>query len=322
MVTIIGGGPAGAAAALAALQCGAEVRLFENSRFPRHKVCGEFLTPEILPLLERLGVLAGFQSLQPARMDRLILHLPRSDKSACLPEPAFGLSRYAFDRLLLPAHSRAPQPAGSTPPLVVATGRPGSRATRGARIFGFKAHFDGPASSAVELFFLRPDCYVGVNPVENGLTNVCGLAPESLLQQYAFNPDALVEDTPRLAERLASCSRRMDWIFTGPLNFRHGFRLSPRPGIYAAGDALCFADPFTGTGIAAALLTGISAGRCAAHQTPVERHIAACRQALARPFAVASAFRAILNRGWADHLAHLVPTQWLVRWTRPALRIE
>lgn len=318
MVTIAGGGPAGAAAAIAAKQCGAEVRVFERSRFPRHKVCGEFLTPEILPLLDQLGLLAGFQALRPARIDRLILHLPRRDRSTPLQEAACGLSRYAFDRLLLPSHCRQPLPGGVSPPLVVATGRSADRgAARGSRIFGFKAHFDGPSSSAVELFFLHRNCYVGVNPVENGLTNVCGLAPEDLLQRYGFEADAFIEDTPRLRERLVSCVRRMDWLFTGPLRFRHGFRLLPRPGIYAAGDALCFADPFTGTGIAAALLTGISAGRSAAQGAPVERHVAACRRVLARPFAVASVFRTILNRGWAGHLAPLVPTPWLIRWTRP-----
>jgi 2-polyprenyl-6-methoxyphenol hydroxylase-like FAD-dependent oxidoreductase len=45
---------------MAALKEGARVRLFEKSRFPRHKVCGEFLSPELRPALESLGVWPEF----------------------------------------------------------------------------------------------------------------------------------------------------------------------------------------------------------------------------------------------------------------------
>jgi flavin-dependent dehydrogenase len=47
-VHVVGGGPAGAMAAFAAMREGAPVRIFEKSAFPRHKVCGEFLSPAIL----------------------------------------------------------------------------------------------------------------------------------------------------------------------------------------------------------------------------------------------------------------------------------
>lgn len=320
MVAIIGAGPAGAAAAIAARQHGASVAVREKSRFPRHKVCGEFLTPEILPLLDRLGVLGAFQDLRPARMDRFVLHLPRRECSAALAEPALGLSRYAFDDLLFSRVEASPDDEPPVPaPIVVASGRPAAKQSRGQRLFGFKAHFRGPVSDAVELFFVGWRCYVGVNPVENGLTNVCGLAPEDELNRHGFEIDALIHGTPRLAERLSPCQRTMDWIFTGPLQFRRNFSAPTGPGVYTAGDALSFVDPFTGTGIASALLSGISAGRHAALGLPVAGHLAECRRALARPFAVASLFRAILNRGWADRLAPLVPAQWLVRWTRPVV---
>ena len=50
-VHVVGGGPAGVMAAFAAMREGAPARIFEKSAFPRHKVCGEFLSPAILPLL-------------------------------------------------------------------------------------------------------------------------------------------------------------------------------------------------------------------------------------------------------------------------------
>ena len=44
---IIGGGPAGTSAAISAARSGASVLLFERGRFPRHKVCGEFVSPNL-----------------------------------------------------------------------------------------------------------------------------------------------------------------------------------------------------------------------------------------------------------------------------------
>ena len=51
---IIGGGPAGTSAAISAARSGASVLLLERGRFPRHKVCGEFVSAESLALLEDL----------------------------------------------------------------------------------------------------------------------------------------------------------------------------------------------------------------------------------------------------------------------------
>src|SRR5437870_11364227 len=100
-VEIIGGGPAGCAAALSAIHQGAAVRMFETSAFPRHKVCGEFLSPEVAEILGELGVLREFEAQKPARLSRVALHFGPRTKTWTLREPAWGLSRYAVDVLLL-----------------------------------------------------------------------------------------------------------------------------------------------------------------------------------------------------------------------------
>ncbi|MBV9210497.1 MAG: FAD-dependent monooxygenase, partial [Acidobacteria bacterium] len=54
---IVGGGPAGASAAIRLASSGARVLLAEQKKFPRAKLCGEFISPECLEHFERLGVM-------------------------------------------------------------------------------------------------------------------------------------------------------------------------------------------------------------------------------------------------------------------------
>ena len=313
---IAGAGPAGSAAALAALGDGAQVELREKSRFPRHKVCGEFLSPETGAVLDSLGVAGEFAAARPARIRRLVLHVGERTKSCALAEPAYGLSRYALDALL----ARAAAARGATllrgetgTQSDVAAGGRSALAAPGNRLFGFKAHFHGPADDAVELFFFS-GVYVGLNTVEDGVTNVCGLAPERFLRARGFDFDSIAEACPPLARRLGPLARAMDWIAAGPLSFgRQGAASAP----YPAGDALGFVDPFTGTGILNALLTGRLAGLAAARGTAPDEYLRQCRSALARPFEVAALLRKVLRAGWAERLAPLVPAAWLFRLTRP-----
>src|SRR3974390_3510648 len=55
-VIVIGGGPAGLAAAIAARQAGLDVTFFDFARPPIDKACGEGIMPDGLAALARLGV--------------------------------------------------------------------------------------------------------------------------------------------------------------------------------------------------------------------------------------------------------------------------
>jgi len=326
-VKIQGGGPAGAAAAIAAKLEGADVVLQEIRRFPRHKVCGEFLSPEIAPVLERLGIWKEFLATRPARITRVALHFGRRRKLGNLAQAAFGLSRFQFDRLLMArACGLGAQVCGSDhaeycTAQVLATGRSALAASppRGRRLFGFKAHFHGPVSEAVELFF-SSRFYVGVNTVEGGITNVCGLAPEDLLKRCDFDYDALIDGFAPLRDRLRPMTRAMDWLSTGPLVFETRFSAPRQENVYAAGDALMFVDPFTGSGLLSAVSSGWLAGIAAARLAPVAGYLQSCRRIFSRPFACATLFRTMLAANWAEYLAPLVPARMLVALTRPSSR--
>jgi flavin-dependent dehydrogenase len=320
-IQILGGGLAGSVAAIAASTDGALVRLIEKSNFPRHKVCGEFLSPEIERELDALGLRDEFQQARPARIRRLILHLGNATRTCRLPEPAFGLSRFRLDHLLFEralregaVHSRALDTTLRSP-TILATGRI-AVASSGRRLFGFKAHFEGPPDDAVELFFFDGG-YVGINAVEDGITNVCGLASERMLRNFGFDIDALVHSALRLERRLAPLTRTTKWLHVGPLVFRNRLRDTVEPGLYPAGDALSFVDPFTGSGMLVALRTGREAGLAAARGVSSDVYVESCRRAIARPFEVASLLRAAVSSGWAERLARLIPAPLLFRLTRP-----
>src|SRR3954468_24325336 len=71
---VIGGGPAGSAAAITAGRNGKRVLLLERGRFPRHKVCSEFISSEATGVLrELLGtrpaeLLAGAPAVRSSRL--------------------------------------------------------------------------------------------------------------------------------------------------------------------------------------------------------------------------------------------------------------
>jgi menaquinone-9 beta-reductase len=302
------------------------VRLVDRATAIRHKVCGEFISPDAAEVLAALQVWNDFDVLGPCRIRRCILHFGRHVKQWRLPECGWGLSRFRLDRMLIEKASvlgaivsrgegvdcrRTSQAEGR---VIFACGRPQATDQRD-RLFGFKAHFEGPSDDAVELFF-DTFGYVGVSSIEDGLTNVCGIAPESLLRRYGFDFDEAVLRSPALAERLRPLQRRMRWIVTGPLSFAPPSTSDFGTGVYPAGDSLTFVDPFTGSGILNALLTGRLAGMAAARRIPSAEYVKACRSLLGRAFLISTVLRRLVDSTEVHWLAHYLPGQALFRLTR------
>jgi flavin-dependent dehydrogenase len=95
-VVIIGGGLGGLCAALDLRQRGHAVTVLERRRYPFHRVCGEYISNEVLPYLRRLG--ADPQELAPAHLTQFQLSSP-AGRTLSLPLDlgGFGISRYVLD---------------------------------------------------------------------------------------------------------------------------------------------------------------------------------------------------------------------------------
>lgn len=105
---IIGGGPAGSSAAISLAQRGASVLLLEEKRMPRGKLCGEFITPECFPSLERSGVMDRMLAAGAQRLTRVSLNTSSGKSvethiSAISGDApwAMSLSRARFDQILI-----------------------------------------------------------------------------------------------------------------------------------------------------------------------------------------------------------------------------
>jgi len=106
-VIIAGGGPAGSSAAIQLAGDGARVLLVEEKKFPRPKLCGEFISPECLTHFKRLGVFERMTSAGGAALSETVFY---SGRGRSVPVPsewfgtgstALGLSRSEMDHVLL-----------------------------------------------------------------------------------------------------------------------------------------------------------------------------------------------------------------------------
>lgn len=98
-IGIIGGGLSGLVAAIHLSKYNLPVTIFEKESYPNHKVCGEYVSREILPYLKQLDI--NLTDLDPVQINKL-QYSTVSGKivNTDLPLGGLGISRYAFDEFL------------------------------------------------------------------------------------------------------------------------------------------------------------------------------------------------------------------------------
>jgi flavin-dependent dehydrogenase len=98
-VLIIGGGLAGLTSAIHLTKMGCKVIVIEKNSYPKHKVCGEYISNEVLPYFEWLHV--DIEALKPTHISTLQFSSDsgRTIKTQ-LPLGGFGISRFILDEFL------------------------------------------------------------------------------------------------------------------------------------------------------------------------------------------------------------------------------
>jgi menaquinone-9 beta-reductase len=313
-IAVIGAGPAGSCAAIAAARRGARVVLLDRSTMPRAKVCGCCLAASGVAALEAAGageVLAGAVPLRAIRVARggraMTLRreagvaIAREDLDARLVDVArrAGVdvrlatsARVASDRTLQLTASDATSSLRADT-VIVADGLQGGAlddvpgfgwrvAARSMMGFGavLPAHaLDCPAG-AIHMHVGR-DGYIGIVRLPSGALDVAAaVAPEALRRAGSVAACArmLLADVAHDAEAV----ERARWRGTPQLT-RTRARVAA-PGILVVGDAAGYIEPFTGEGMSWAIATGLAAGELAARDACAHEHWPArCAALVARP---------------------------------------
>jgi flavin-dependent dehydrogenase len=286
---VIGGGLAGSCAAINLAKRGLSVALLEAGSFPRHKVCGEFLSPEARPVLRRLGVEAELLEKGAREVSLTRLVLGNDFLEVPLPSPALAVSRLVLDEVLW---RRARQSGAhclektrvrgwqkqdkfcvqtakgefQSPGLIEASGRSNTHQNK-ARFLGLKTHWHNlDLQEGVTELHVFEGGYCGLVRVESDLTNVCLLVRYEMWQRSGGKSpqeffEQILQQCPLLARRIARAELAHSWLATGNVQFdaanHENVGLS---GILQCGDAARFIHPFTGDGMAMALRAGELAG--------------------------------------------------------------
>ena len=256
-VTIAGGGLAGLSLAIALRHRNVPVRILEAGEYPRHRVCGEFISGVSPGTLENLHIAGHFHDARQHRSfswsdQERVIH--RGE----LPEAALGISRHLLDQRLyeealslgceiITRHRAKPEPADG---MVWAAGR----RPRPGKWIGLKAHIRGlPVDSDLQMH-LGGNGYLGIAGVEDGWSNVCGLflIDRSLDSKGPGLLPAYLEAGGNT--NLATAIRDAEWR-PGSFTAVAGFELGQQKeiaGILCLGDARSMIPPFTGNGMSMA----------------------------------------------------------------------
>lgn len=290
-VIVVGAGPAGSAAALAALDAKPDARVLLLDRAPlgRDKVCGDGIAPHTVAALDALGV----RSVEPHEVVETVkLSAPGgASSSAVTSDPGYVVPRATFDERLARAAiergavfverhvtSVVPDDPGVTvdgqdraPVLIAADGAnsvvrraigQGHNAKRSLAV-AVRGYAPTPEGRPRELE-IRWDarragglCYAWSFPTANGTSNV----------GYGMSAAALSNGRAELEERMRLLLSDHD--LDGVELSGHNLPLSVATPQFAVGrvlltgDAASLINPLTGEGIYSAVASGIMAGRAA-----------------------------------------------------------
>ena len=262
-IVIVGGGLAGLTLGIALRRLEIPVTINEAGIYPRHRVCGEFISGRGQVSIARLGLREVFDEAGAISVHTAaFFSTANSTPPRSLALPAIGLSRFKLDAALankfrelgggLNAGQRVPA-ENLTEGVVRASGRRAQPEENGARWFGLKLHARNVALTAdLEMHFF-PQGYVGLCRLADGEVNVCGLFRRHSGENLPANSRELLRGQPGspLRQRLAAAEfDEASFCAVAGLSLWPQ-RAVERPEI-CVGDAITMIPPVTGNGMSMA----------------------------------------------------------------------
>ncbi len=285
-IIIIGGGLAGLINAIHLSKAGLSVILIEKNEYPKHKVCGEFISNEVLPYLRHLD--ADPMTMGAKKIDRLLISTTRGKTiETKLPLGGFGISRYTLDHFLfqktLQNNCTVLQDAatdviftddmfrvitkeGKELTAKIVIGAYGKRSKLDIKLdrwfiknkspfIGVKTHLKGDFPEDLVSLHNFKGGYCGVSQVENGNLNVCFLANYKTFQQYK-NIEVYKQEVLYKNKHLKAIFENSVPVFEQPLTISQISFSNKSPveqHILMCGDAAGMIHPLSGNGMAIAI---------------------------------------------------------------------
>lgn len=285
-ILIIGGGLAGLTAALHLQQSGIEVILIEKDTYPHHKVCGEYISNEVLPYLKWLD--ADPAILHPSVISKMQFSTVSGRSiSARLPLGGFGVSRYQLDHFLYQKFlARGGCVIQDTVSSVVfekdsflvftqnenqyaarqVIGAYGKRAAIDLKLkrkfiqhkspfLAVKAHYAGGFEDEMVALHNFRGGYCGASKIEDQKINICYLANYETFKTHK-NITAYQENVLYQNKHLKSLFEKSELLFDTPITISQlsfGAREAVIDHILMIGDTAALIHPLCGNGMAMAI---------------------------------------------------------------------
>lgn len=284
-VVIIGGGLAGLAAAIHLSRTHLKVTLIEKLAYPRHKVCGEYISNEILPYLQWLD--ADVSALSPTNISKFAFTTSNGKAAtAKLPLGGFGISRYALDDFLyqkatanhctiiketvtdVSFHNDLFTVTSSNQVLKtkIVLGAFGKRSNvdqvldrnfihKKSPWLAVKAHYSGNLDADLVALHNFNGGYCGVSKVENNIINICYLADYATFKEYK-NIEDYQQNVLYKNKHLKAVFENSQLLFDKPLTISQisfDKKKAVENHILMIGDTAGLIHPLCGNGMAMAI---------------------------------------------------------------------
>ena len=285
-VIIIGGGLAGLTSAIHLTKMGCKVIVIEKNSYPKHKVCGEYISNEVLPYFAWLQI--HIEELKPTHIKNLQFS-SESGRTIETPLPlgGFGISRFTLDEFL---YQKALSQncefiedqvnevifkddffevhlgSGKTLTSKVVLGGFGKRSNLDVKMkrnfiekkspwLGVKSHYKGEFDETVVGLHNFKGGYCGVSKVENNLLNICYLTNFKSFKKYK-NIEEFQEKVVSQNPHLKSILQNSISVFEKPLTISQicfEKKKNIENHILMMGDTAGLIHPLCGNGMAMAI---------------------------------------------------------------------